>query len=93
MRPFLVFAPKMMIKSFPRNELRFMAMTYICYVSRQCKKSPGIAQNAIIRVYSKSMKDYKTRIRLEKQEYPGTTLALAFEQKINHNHSRWSGGE
>ena len=71
----------------------FGADASVEYTGERFSTTWGIAQNAIIRVYSKSMKDYKTRIRLEKQEYPGTTLALAFEQKINHNHNPWSRGE
>ena len=71
----------------------FGADASVEYTGERFSATWGIAQNAIIRVYSKSMKDHKTRIRLEKQEYPGTNLALAFEQKINHNHNRWSGGE
>ncbi len=49
----------------------------------------------LLRVYSKTMKDHKTRIRLERQEYPKTTLTFALEQKLNHNHNhnQWSGGE
>lgn len=50
-----------------------------------------IAENALVRVYTKRFKDNKTRIRLERQEYPRATLADAIEQKINHN--QWSGGD
>ena len=71
----------------------FGADASVEYTGERFSATWGIAQDAIIRVYSKTMKDHKTRIRLERQEYPGTTLALAFEQKINHNHNRWSGGE
>lgn len=63
------------------------------YAGERFSATWGIAQDALIRVYSKTMKDRKTRIRLERQEYPRTTLALALEQKINHNHNRWFGGE
>ena len=44
----------------------------------------------IIRAYDKLMADNKTRIRLELQEYPRTTLAELIEQKINQNQR--SGG-
>lgn len=44
----------------------------------------------IIRAYDKLMADNKTRIRLERQEYPRTTLAELIEQKINQNQR--SGG-
>jgi hypothetical protein len=71
----------------------FGADASVEYTGERFSTTWGIAQDAIIRVYSKTMKDNKTRIRLERQEYPRTTLALALEQKINHNHDRWSGGE
>jgi hypothetical protein len=48
------------------------------------------AENVLIRAYSKVMGDKKTRIRLERQEYPRTTLADAIEQKISSNQR--SGG-
>ena len=44
----------------------------------------------VIRAYDKLMADNKTRIRLERQEYPKATLADLIEQKINHNQR--SGG-
>jgi hypothetical protein len=42
-----------------------------------------IAENALIRAYSKVMSNDKTRIRLERQEYPKTTLANIIEQKLS----------
>jgi hypothetical protein len=73
----------------------FGADASVEYTGERFSTTWGIAQDAVIRVYSKTMKDRKARIRLERQEYPRTTLALALEQKINHNHShnQWSGGE
>lgn len=41
------------------------------------------AENVLVRAYSKLMADNRTRIRLERQEYPRTTLADVLEQKIN----------
>ena len=43
------------------------------------------AENVLVRAYSKVMGDNKTRIRLERQEYPRITLADAIEQKISSN--------
>lgn len=43
------------------------------------------AENVLVRAYSKSMNDNRSRIRLERQEYPRTTLVDAIEQKINNN--------
>ncbi len=43
------------------------------------------AENVLVRAYSKSMIDNRSRIRLERQEYPRTTLVDAIEQKINDN--------
>ncbi len=71
----------------------FGADASVEYTGERFSVTWGIAQDAIIRVYSKTMRDNRTRIRLERQEYPRITLALALEQKINHNHDQWSGGE
>jgi hypothetical protein len=43
------------------------------------------AENVLVRAYSKLMIDNRARIRLERQEYPRTTLADAIEQSINNN--------
>ena len=51
-----------------------------------------IAENVLVRAYSKLMADNRTRIRLERQEYPSTTLADAIEQKINGNYRSGGGG-
>jgi hypothetical protein len=40
-------------------------------------------QGAFLRAYTKVMKDKKTRIRLERQEYPRKTLQAAVEEKID----------
>jgi hypothetical protein len=42
-----------------------------------------VAQNALIRAYTKDFKNGKTRIRLERQEYPSRSLAEALEEKLN----------
>lgn len=41
------------------------------------------AENVLIRAYSKAMNDDRTRIRLERQEYPKATLADIIEQKLS----------
>lgn len=71
----------------------FGADASVEYTGERFSATWGMGQDATIRVYSKAMKDHRTRIRLERQEYPMTTLALALEQKLDHNHNRWSGGE
>jgi hypothetical protein len=71
----------------------FGADASVEYTGERFSATWGIAQDAIIRIYTKTMKDHKARIRLERQEYPRTTLALALEQKINHNYNQWSGGK
>jgi hypothetical protein len=71
----------------------FGADASVEYTGERFSATWGIAQDAIIRVYSKTLKDHRTRIRLERQEYPRITLALALDQKINRNHNQWSGGE
>lgn len=65
----------------------FGADASVEYTGERFSATWGVAQDALIRIYSKTMNDHKARIRLERQEYPRTTLALALEQKINHNHS------
>ena len=44
------------------------------YSGERFEVSFGIGQEALIRAYSKQMKDHKTRIRLERQEYPNMYL-------------------
>jgi hypothetical protein len=41
-----------------------------------------VAQHALIIVYSKDWKDGKSRVRIEKQEYPQKSLAEALEEKL-----------
>ena len=43
------------------------------------------AENVLIRAYSKITADNRTRIRLERQEYPKATLADVIEQKLNRS--------
>jgi hypothetical protein len=40
-------------------------------------------QNALFRVYTKRMKDKRTRIRTEQQEYPNKSLLQIVEEKLN----------
>jgi hypothetical protein len=40
-------------------------------------------QNDLVRAYVKKMKDKRTRIRLERQEYPNKSLQLIVEEKLN----------
>jgi hypothetical protein len=50
-----------------------------------------VGQNALIRAYTKDFRNGKTHIRLERQEYPRTSLAYAIEDKINSTSTRtWS---
>jgi hypothetical protein len=42
-----------------------------------------IAEHALITAYSKEWKNGKTRVRIEKQEYPRKSLAEALEEKLN----------
>jgi hypothetical protein len=43
------------------------------------------AENVLIRAYSKVMTDNKTRIRLERQEYPDVSIADVIEEKLAYN--------
>jgi hypothetical protein len=42
----------------------------------------GVGQNALIRAYSKDMKDQGRKVRLERQEYPNKFFADAIEEKL-----------
>jgi hypothetical protein len=42
-----------------------------------------VGQNVIIRAYTKDFRNGKKHVRLEKQEYPRTSLACAIEEKLN----------
>lgn len=42
-----------------------------------------VAQNSLIRVYTKDFRNGKTRIRLERQENPDKVLSQAIEEKLN----------
>jgi len=47
-----------------------------------------VGQNALIRAYTKDFENGKTRIRLERQEYPRRNLADAIEEKLNSSTNR-----
>lgn len=53
------------------------------YTGEKFSCSWEVAQNALIRAYPKDFKNGKTRIRLERQEYPSRSLAEAIEEKLN----------
>jgi hypothetical protein len=55
----------------------------VTYEGEKFYASWEIAEHALITVYSKDWKDGKTRVRIEKQEYPKKTLAEALEEKLN----------
>ena len=42
-----------------------------------------IGQNALVRAYTKKLRDQKTRIRFERQEYPNRTFPEIMEEKLN----------
>lgn len=47
-----------------------------------------VGRNSLVRAYTKIMRDRKTRIRLELQEYPNKTISEAIEEKLNAGASR-----
>ena len=55
------------------------------YSGERFQVSFGVGQEALIRAYSKQMKDHKTRIRLERQEYPNAPLADLIDEKLYQN--------
>lgn len=47
-----------------------------------------IGQNALLRAYSKDMREQGRKIRLERQEYPNKDFADAIEEKFHNQHVR-----
>jgi hypothetical protein len=60
----------------------FGADTTTTYTREKFYASWEVAQHALITVYSKDWKDGKSRVRIEKQEYPQKSLAEALEEKL-----------
>lgn len=63
----------------------FGADALIEYSGEKFSTTWETAENVLIRAYSKVMNDDRTRIRLERQEYPKTTLANIIDQKLPSN--------
>jgi hypothetical protein len=63
----------------------FGADASIEYTGQKFSATWEVGENALVRTYSKVMNDDKTRIRLERQEYPKKTFADAIEEKLNLN--------
>jgi hypothetical protein len=61
----------------------FGADAKITYTGERFYVSWEIAQHALITAYSKDWKDGKSKVRIEKQEYPQKSLADALEEKLN----------
>lgn len=55
------------------------------HAGRDFHMSWEVAEDALIRAYTKDMKDRKRRIRIEKQEYPNKPLSQALEEKLSMN--------
>ena len=60
----------------------FCADAAIIYTGKKFHVSWEVAQHALITVYSKDWNDGKSRVRIEKQEYPQKPLAGALEEKL-----------
>jgi hypothetical protein len=63
----------------------FGADASVEYTGEMFSATWNVGENALIRAYSKVMKDDKARIRLERQEYPRKTFAYAIEEKLYYN--------
>lgn len=61
----------------------FGADSLVEYTGEKFAVTWEIGQNALVRAYTKVMKDKKTRIRLERQEYPNRTFPEIMEEKLN----------
>ena len=53
------------------------------YAGEKFEVTWEVAENVLVRAYTKDLKDKGTRIRLERQEYPNKTFAEAIEEKLN----------
>jgi hypothetical protein len=60
----------------------FGADSTITYMREKFYASWEVAHHALITAYSKDWKDGKSRVRIEKQEYPQKSLAEALEEKL-----------
>ena len=53
------------------------------YAGEKFEVTWEVAENVLVRVYTKDLKEKGTRIRLERQEYPNKTFVEAVEDKLN----------
>jgi hypothetical protein len=53
------------------------------YAGEKFELTWEVAENVLVRVYTKDLKEKGTRIRLERQEYPNKTFTEAVEEKLN----------
>jgi hypothetical protein len=53
------------------------------YAGEKFEVTWEVAENVLVRVYTKDLKEKGTRIRLERQEYPNKAFAEAVEEKLN----------
>jgi hypothetical protein len=61
----------------------FGADSLIEYTGDKFSVTWETGQHALVRAYTKTMKDKKIRMRLEHQEYPNKTLPVAIEEKLD----------
>ncbi|CAN5418713.1 hypothetical protein BH18THE2_BH18THE2_17120 [soil metagenome] len=61
----------------------FGADSLVEYTGEKFAVTWEIGQNALVRAYTKSMKDKKSRIRLERQECPNKSFPEIMEEKLN----------
>jgi hypothetical protein len=53
------------------------------YAGEKFEVTWEVAENVLVRAYTKDLKEKGTRIRLERQEYPNKTFVDAIEEKLN----------
>jgi hypothetical protein len=70
----------------------FGADASIEYTGEKFSISWDLGENVLVRAYSKVMKNDRTRIRLERQEYPRKSFADAIEAKLFLNAGGGEGG-
>jgi hypothetical protein len=61
----------------------FGTESLVWYAGEKFEVTWEVAENVLVRAYTKDLKEKGTRIRLECQEYPNKIFAEAVEEKLN----------
>jgi hypothetical protein len=61
----------------------FGSDSLVRYAGEKFEVTWEVAENILVRVYTKDLKEKGTRIRVERQEYPNKTFVEAVDEKLN----------